>query len=72
MPRSARVGCMVTSWNDREAEKLRTRFPDWEIWYVPSATTRQATWCAKPKGDEIATIQVHSADELAWMILEHG
>lgn len=40
------------AWIDvREQVKaeLRERYPDWQIWYVPSASDSRATWHARPR-----------------------
>ena len=59
------------SWNDKQAARLRARYPDWDVWYVPCSDTPD-WWCAKPKGEKVATIQEHSPDELEFMIQARG
>lgn len=27
---------------------LESRYPGWQVWYVPNSTDRGATWCARP------------------------
>jgi len=41
---------MASYLNELDAIKrdLEARFPGWQIWYVPHATVRAVTWCARP------------------------
>ena len=34
---------------DAIRDQLAQRFPGWLIWYVPRATGKGATWCARPE-----------------------
>jgi hypothetical protein len=34
---------------DKIRDKLKEKYPEWNIWYVPHAVTREVTWCAQPK-----------------------
>jgi hypothetical protein len=53
----------VKTWADEQLAALRPKYPDWEIWFVPRYPTGQ-TWCARPVGARLATINVNSPEEL--------
>lgn len=59
----------IMSWSSKQAERLRRLFQDWDIWYVPRYLGPD-TWCAKPKGSPVATINSDSPDELEFEIRE--
>ena len=61
----------MQSWNDRQLETLRQRYPEWDLWVVP-VFMGPDTWCAKPKGTEIATINTHFPEELVEAIGEQS
>jgi hypothetical protein len=46
---------------DRQLSDLRDRFPLWQIWYVPRAAGRGATWCA----NRLPHLEADSPAELA-------
>lgn len=46
-------------------------FPGWDIWYVP-VYLGPDTWCAKPEGHPVATINRDSAGLLAEAIREQS
>jgi hypothetical protein len=54
----------MRAWADVERERLRERFPDWDVWWV-QAYPKGQTWHAKPKGAPVATIHAESPEELA-------
>jgi hypothetical protein len=66
------AGVAIQSWEDRQLVMLRRRFPNWQIWTVRYATTRQTAWCARPKGAPVATVNVWSADELVKAIRDQS
>lgn len=33
---------------DTTKADLETRFPGWNIWYVPHSVDKDVTWCARP------------------------
>jgi hypothetical protein len=41
---------------------LETRFPAWDVWTVPRATVRGPTWCARRKGEQVASFGETSTD----------
>ena len=59
----------IQIWADEQLARLRERYRDWDIWYVP-VFMGPDTWCARPKGAPVATINAGSPDELEWEILE--
>ena len=62
---------LMQSWADRTLEQLRPNYPDWDIWTVRSIYPRPlTTWCARPKGAPIATINVDSPESLIEAIAE--
>ena len=60
----------VTDWTSQQLAILRPRYPDWDLWAVRHPTQRQTTWCAKPAGTPVATINVGSPEELIAAIAE--
>jgi hypothetical protein len=56
----------MQTWDDKQLEALRPRYPNWDIWTVRSIYPRPSTtWCARPKGAPVATINASSPEELA-------
>ncbi len=53
----------MRSWNDRQVELLRPNYPDWDIWVV-TVLYGPDTWCARPKGHPIATVNADSPEHL--------
>jgi hypothetical protein len=61
----------MQSWTDQQLALLRPRYPGWEIWAVRSISPKPfTTWCARPKGSPIATINANSPEHLVEMIRE--
>lgn len=59
----------MQTWAEEQLETLRGNFPDWDIWHV-RIVYGPDVWCAKPKGDPVATINAWSPDELEFEIRE--
>ena len=59
----------MQSWADHQKARLSREHPEWDVWYVPNYPTGQ-TWCARPKGSPIATINADSPEHLIEMIRE--
>lgn len=53
---------------DRIKADLESRYPGWQVWYVPHSVDRGVTWCARPH----PTINVDSPEHLAEAIEEAG
>lgn len=53
----------MRSWADDKQDELAEMFPTHDVWYV-LGYGGQTTWCSRPKGHPIATINAGSADEL--------
>ena len=60
----------MRSWADIRRDELAEMFPTHDIWTVRNSTHRYTTWCSRPKGTPIATINVDSADALQAAIAE--
>ena len=56
--------CRMRSWEDIRRDELAEMFPGHDVWTVRHATCRHTTWCSRPKGTPVATINANSADEL--------
>jgi len=55
----------LTDWTDRQLAILRPKYPQWDLWAVRSIYPRPSTtWCARPKGSPIATINADSPEHL--------
>jgi hypothetical protein len=54
----------MRSFEDIKRDELARLFPSHDIWTVRHATCRHVTWCSRPKGTPVATINANSADEL--------
>ena len=48
---------------------FRANYPVWDIWLLPRYPVGE-TWCARPKGSPIATINTDSPEHLIEMIRE--
>ncbi len=59
----------MKSWADQQLDLLRPRYPDWDVWVV-HAVYGPDTWCARPKGSPIATINTDSPEHLVEEIAE--
>ena len=53
----------MKSWADEQLDVLRPNYPGWDIWIVPNYG-RGETWCARPTGHPVATINADSPEEL--------
>ena len=53
----------IQSWVDQQLAILRPNYPDWDLWVV-HAVYGPDTWCARPKGSPIATINTDSPEHL--------
>ena len=60
----------VRAWDDVRRDELAEMFPSHDIWTVRNSTCRHTTWCSRPKGHAVATINANSADELQAEIVE--
>jgi hypothetical protein len=60
----------MTDWTEDQLAMLRPRYPEWDLWAVRHATIRQTTWCARPAGTPVATINVDSPEALIAAIAE--
>jgi hypothetical protein len=55
----------MQSWDERQLELLRPQYPEWDIWTVRSIYPRPlTTWCARPKGHPVATVNTDSPEHL--------
>jgi hypothetical protein len=59
----------VTSSADEQLAMLRVKYPAWEIWYVRRVYGPDV-WCAKRKGQPVATINTDSPEELVRKIAD--
>jgi hypothetical protein len=57
------------TWADEQLAMLRPNYPGWDIWIVPRYPTGH-TWCARPVGHPVATINADSPEELVRAIME--
>ena len=57
----------MQSWDDNQLAILRPNYPGWDIWVV-RVLYGPDTWCARPKGSPIATINTDSPEHLIEMI----
>lgn len=53
----------MRAWADDKRDELAEKFPTHDVWFVPEYGGH-VTWCSRPKGHPIATINCGSADEL--------
>ncbi len=53
----------MKSWADGQLATLRPNYPGWEIWIVPLYPVGE-TWCARPVGHPVATINTDSPEHL--------
>jgi hypothetical protein len=61
---------VLMSYADRQLALLRPNYAGrWDIWYVP-CWPNYTTWCAKPAGTPIATINADSPESLVAAIRE--
>ncbi len=59
----------IQSWVDQQLALLRPRYPGWDLWVV-RVLYGPDTWCARPKGSPIATINTDSPEHLVEEIAE--
>lgn len=55
--------CRMPSWPEIRRDELAEMFPDFDVWFVPRYCAR-TTWCARPKGHPIATMNADDSDDL--------
>jgi hypothetical protein len=56
---------VIVTWADQELARLREMFAGrYDVWYVPRSPGRGYTWCARPAGAAVATVNVESVEEL--------
>jgi hypothetical protein len=60
--------CM--GWAEEQLAALKPRYPDWDLWIVHVFKPRSVTWCAKPSGAPVATINASSPEALIAEIRE--
>ena len=61
----------MQSWTDQQLALLRSRYPDWDLWTVRSIYPKPSTtWCARPTGTAVATINADSPEALIAEIRE--
>jgi hypothetical protein len=67
----ATVADMLRSWDDEMLAMLRPQYADWDLWTVRYVYPGpHSTWCAKPKGAPVATINADSPEQLIAEIRE--
>lgn len=49
-------------WTGEQITKLRRDYPDWDFWFV-ARHMGPGTWCARPKGDPVATVSSDSLED---------
>jgi hypothetical protein len=55
----------IKSWDERQLELLRPKYPAWELWAVRTIYPKPfTTWCARPVGHPVATINADSPERL--------
>jgi hypothetical protein len=59
----------MRAWVDDKRDELAATFPTHDIWFVPEYGGH-VTWCSRPKGHPIATLNRGSAGELEKAITE--
>jgi len=62
----------LQTWEDRQLDQLRPKYPGWDIWIVPILQPPHTVWCARPKGTPVATINVDSPEALIEEIAAAG
>ena len=61
----------MLDWTQQQLARLRQQFPGWDIWAVRGIHPRPSTtWCARPKGSPIATINADSPEAMIAEIRE--
>ena len=53
----------MADWVDGQLAALRPNYPGWDIWFVPCYPVG-VTWCARPAGHPVATINVSTPEDL--------
>jgi hypothetical protein len=59
----------MRAWVDEKRDELAEKFSSHDVWFVPEYGGH-VTWCYRPKGHPIATLDRGSADELEEAITE--
>ncbi len=59
----------MQSWDDEQLAMLRPKYPAWDIWTV-RCWPNHTTWCARPAGHPIATINASTPEDLVEEIAE--
>ena len=55
----------MIDWASEQLAMLCPMYPGWDLWAVRSIYPRPSTtWCARPKGSPIATINADSPEHL--------
>jgi len=59
------------TWEDQQLAVLRPMYPRWDIWTVRNIYPKPSyTWCARPKGAPVATVNAESPEDLVAAIAE--
>ena len=53
----------MQTWADEQLAILRANYPAWDIWFVPRYP-RGETWCARPTGHRLATINMSTPEDV--------
>jgi hypothetical protein len=61
----------TSTWEDQQLAMLKGNYPGWDIWYV-RCFQAPTSWCAKPGGAPVSTIQASSPEELIAAIAAAG
>ncbi len=59
----------MLDWTEQQLAILRPNYPNWDLWVVHAPYGRD-TWCARPKGSPIATVNTDSPEHLVEEIAE--
>ena len=55
----------MRSWDEEQLAMLRPLYPGWDLWTVRYVYPKpHYTWCARPKGTPVATINVDAPEDL--------
>lgn len=60
----------METWDEVQLRGLQGTYPNWDIWIVLIYLPRHTAWCARPKGEPVATINVESPEEMIKAIAE--
>lgn len=62
---------MLDDWTESTLALLRAEWPTWDLWTVRGIYPKPSTtWCARPKGSPVATVNAGSPEELVAEIAE--